>query len=303
MEQTMKQYQQLLKDILEHGEDVSDRTGVGTRSLFGYQMRFDLSAGFPAVTTKKLAWRSVVGELLWFLEGSTDERRLAELTYAKDRTELMGRTTIWTANADVQGKDLGYTNNDFKKELGPVYGYQWRNFGGISWARDGAGGFDQIEWLLDEIRTNPDSRRLILSAWSADQISLMALPPCHAFAQFRVYNGRLNCQMYQRSADAFLGVPFNIASYALLTHIIARECGLAVGDLVHTIGDAHVYHNHVEQVREQISRDEFPLPGLHIDERFSLSDGLSNVFDLDTVDMFTLEDYQSHATIKAPMAV
>ena len=299
----MKQYQQLLKDILEHGEDVSDRTGVGTRSLFGYQMRFDLSAGFPAVTTKKLAWRSVVGELLWFLEGSTDERRLAELTYAKDRTELMGRTTIWTANADVQGKDLGYTNNDFKKELGPVYGYQWRNFGGISWARDGAGGFDQIEWLLDEIRTNPDSRRLILSAWSADQISLMALPPCHAFAQFRVYNGRLNCQMYQRSADAFLGVPFNIASYALLTHIIARECGLAVGDLVHTIGDAHVYHNHVEQVREQISRDEFPLPGLHIDERFSLSDGLSNVFDLDTVDMFTLEDYQSHATIKAPMAV
>jgi thymidylate synthase len=299
----MQQYHKLLEDILEHGEDVNDRTGVGTRSIFGYQMRFNLSAGFPAVTTKKLAWRSVVGELLWFLEGSTDERRLAELTYAKDRTELMERTTIWTANADTQGNDLGYTNNDFKKELGPVYGYQWRNFGGISWARDGAGGFDQIEWLLDEIRTNPDSRRLILSAWSADQISLMALPPCHAFAQFRVYNGRLNCQMYQRSADAFLGVPFNIASYALLTHIIARECGLAVGDFVHTIGDAHIYHNHFDQVREQISRDEFPLPGLHIDERFSLSDGLSNVFDLDTVDMFTLEDYQSHATIKAPMAV
>jgi thymidylate synthase len=299
----MKQYHKLLEDILERGEDVNDRTGVGTRSIFGYQMRFDLSAGFPAVTTKKLAWKSVVGELLWFLEGSTDERRLAELTYAKDRTELFGKSTIWTANADAQGKDLGYINNEFQKELGPVYGYQWRNFGGISWARDGANGFDQIEWLLNEIRTNPDSRRLILSAWSADQISLMALPPCHAFAQFRVYNGRLSCQMYQRSADAFLGVPFNIASYALLTHIIARECDLEVGDFVHTIGDAHIYHNHFDQVKEQLGREEYPLPSLRIENDFILSDGLSHGFDLDTVNMFVLTNYQHHGIIKAQMAV
>jgi thymidylate synthase len=299
----MKQYHKLLEDILERGEDVNDRTGVGTRSIFGYQMRFDLSAGFPAVTTKKLAWKSVVGELLWFLEGSTDERRLAELTYAKDRTELVGKSTIWTANADAQGKDLGYINNEFQKELGPVYGYQWRNFGGISWARDGANGFDQIEWLLNEIRTNPDSRRLILSAWSADQISLMALPPCHAFAQFRVYNGRLSCQMYQRSADAFLGVPFNIASYALLTHIIARECDLKVGDFVHTIGDAHIYTNHFDQVKEQLGREEYPLPSLRIENDFILSDGLSHGFDLDTVNMFVLTNYQHHGIIKAQMAV
>jgi len=266
-------------------------------------MRFNLEAGFPAVTTKKLAWKSVVGELIWFIEGSTDERRLAELTYAKDRTELVGRNTIWTANADAQGKALGYTNNDLKKELGPVYGYQWRNFGGLSWARDGAGGFDQIEWLLNEIRTNPDSRRLILSAWSADQISLMALPPCHTFAQFRVYNGRLSCQMYQRSADAFLGVPFNIASYALLTHIIARECELEVGDFVHTIGDAHIYHNHFDQVKKQLDREEYPLPSLRIENDFILSDGLKHGFNLDTVDMFTLTNYQHHDTIKALMAV
>jgi thymidylate synthase len=299
----MKQYHDMLIDILTNGEDVNDRTGVGTRSIFGYQMRFNLEAGFPAVTTKKLAWKSVVGELIWFIEGSTDERRLAELTYAKDRTELVGRNTIWTANADAQGKALGYTNNDLKKELGPVYGYQWRNFGGLSWARDGAGGFDQIEWLLNEIRTNPDSRRLILSAWSADQISLMALPPCHTFAQFRVYNGRLSCQMYQRSADAFLGVPFNIASYALLTHIIARECELEVGDFVHTIGDAHIYHNHFDQVKKQLDREEYPLPSLRIENDFILSDGLKHGFNLDTVDMFTLTNYQHHDTIKALMAV
>ena len=299
----MKQYHNMLQDILDNGIDCDDRTGVGTRSVFGYQMRFNLQDGFPVVTTKKLQFKSCAAELLWFLEGSTDERRLAELTYAKDRTELIGRTTIWTANADAQGKALGYTNNDLKKELGPVYGYQWRNFGGISWARDGAGGFDQIEWLLNEIRTNPDSRRLILSAWSADQISLMALPPCHTFTQFRVYNGRLSCQMYQRSADAFLGVPFNIASYALLTHIIARECGLEVGDFVHTIGDAHIYTNHFDQVEEQLTREEFPLPTLEISNDFILSDGLSHTFDIDTVDMFTLKNYQHHGTIKADMAV
>jgi thymidylate synthase len=300
MGEKMKQYHKLLEDILEHGEDVNDRTGVGTRSIFGYQMRFDLSAGFPAVTTKKLAWRSVFGELLWFLEGSTDERRLAELTYAKDRTELVGRNTIWTANADAQGKDLGYANNEFTKELGPVYGAQWRCFNNPLLLKPET---DQITWLLNEIQTNPDSRRLILSAWNPNQLSQMALPPCHAFAQFRVYNGRLSCQMYQRSADAFLGVPFNIASYALHTHIIARECNLEVGDYVHTIGDAHIYSNHFEQVREQLTRDEFPLPRLHIDERFSLSQRLLEGFDIYDIELFTLQDYKHHETIRADMAV
>ena len=300
----MKQYHKLLEDILQHGEDVSDRTGTGTRSLFGYQMRFNLQDGFPAVTTKKLAWKSVVAELLWFLEGSTDERRLAELTYAKDYTELVGKSTIWTANADAQGKSLGYVNTNFRKDLGPVYGYQWRNFGGSSWPRDffgqfDKGGFDQIEWLINEIKTNPDSRRLILSAWSADQIHLMALPPCHTMAQFRVYNGKLSCQMYQRSADAFLGVPFNIASYALLTHLVARECGLEVGDFVHTLGDAHIYSDHFEQVKEQLSREEYPLPTLDIDEKFEIKD----MYEIDSVSMFKLTNYLSHDTIKAKMAV
>lgn len=296
-----KQYHKLLEDILEYGEETTDRTGVGTKSIFGYQSRFDLAAGFPAVTTKKLAWRAVVGELLWFLEGSTDERRLAELTYGEDKTELVGRSTIWTANADAQGKDLGYRNDDLYKELGPVYGYQWRNFDRerIS-AR---GGTDQIEWLLNEIRTNPDSRRLILSAWNPNQLHQMALPPCHTLAQFRVYNGRLSCQMYQRSGDAFLGVPFNIASYALLTHIIARECNLEVGDFVHTIGDAHIYNNHIEQVGEQLSRDKFALPQLHIDDSFDLASGLEFIFDIDSAKLFTLQNYQHHGTIKAAMAV
>lgn len=299
----MKEYHDALQHVLDNGEEVNDRTGVGTKSVFGYQMRFNLQDGFPAVTTKRLAWKSVVGELIWFLEGSTDERRLAELTHGKLRKELAGKNTIWTANADNQGQALGYENNDNVKELGPVYGYQWRNFGGASWARDGYSGFDQIEWLINEIRTNPDSRRLILSAWSADQISLMALPPCHTLAQFRVHNGRLSCQLYQRSADMFLGVPFNIASYALLTYIVARECDLEVGDFVHTIGDAHIYQNHVEQVREQLSRKEFPLPTLQIQNDFILSDGLNDKFDIDTVDMFVLKNYKHHEAIKAPMAV
>ena len=295
----MKQYHKLLEDILEYGEDVSDRTGTGTRSIFGYQMRFNLQDGFPAVTTKKLAWKSVVGELLWFLEGSTDERRLAELTYAKDRTELVGRGTIWTANADKQGKDLGYYNDEFVKELGPVYGFQWRNFNGSYDTFGHSKGRDQVSWLINEIKTNPDSRRLILSAWNPNQIEEMTLPPCHTMAQFRVYNGKLSCQMYQRSADAFLGVPFNIASYALLTHLIALECGLEVGDFVHTIGDAHIYNDHFEQVKEQLSREEYPLPKLEIDENFKLQDE----FNLDAVSMFRLTNYVSHDTIKAKMAV
>ena len=295
----MKQYHRLLADILERGENVNDRTGVGTRSLFGYQMRFDLSTGFPAVTTKKLAWKAVVGELLWFLEGSTDERRLAELTFGKHRTELVGKTTIWTANADAQGRALGYVNNEFAKELGPVYGSQWKNFDGSI----GNKGTDQISWLLNEIRANPDSRRLLLSAWNPNQINAMALPPCHTFAQFRVYKGRLSCQMYQRSADVFLGVPFNIATYSLLTHIIAKECQLEVGDYIHTIGDAHIYHNHFDQVKEQLSREEYPLPTLAIDDSFDLTDRLKNGFRLHDVKRFSLQNYQSHGTIKAPMAV
>ncbi|MDB9980533.1 thymidylate synthase [bacterium] len=293
----MKQYHKLLEDILEHGEDVSDRTGTGTRSIFGYQMRFNLRDGFPAVTTKRLAWKSVVGELLWFLEGSTDERRLAELTFAKDRTELIDKNTIWTANADAQGKSLGYENNDLYKGLGPVYGAQWRNFDGFGTHN----GTDQIEWLINEIRTNPDSRRLILSAWNPNQLSQMALPPCHTMAQFRVYNGKLSCQMYQRSADAFLGVPFNIASYALLTHLVARECGLEVGDYVHTIGDAHIYNDHFNQVKEQLSREEYPLPQLEIDEQFELI--LKGEFNLDDTGKFKLTNYLHHDIIKANMAV
>ena len=301
----MKQYHKLLEDILEHGEEVNDRTGVGTKSIFGYQMRFNLQDGFPAVTTKRLAWKSVVGELIWFLEGSTDERRLAELTYAKDRTELVGRTTIWTANADAQGKSLGYYNNNERKMLGPVYGYQWRNFGGDyhTDALPGESGFDQIEWLLNEIRTNPDSRRLILSAWNPPSLHKMALPPCHYAFQFRVINGKLNCMLMMRANDVFLGAPFNIASYALLIHIFARETGLNVGELVYSIGDAHIYLNHIDQVKEQLSRDEYSLPVLEIDNSFNLTDRLEHGFEIDTVDMFTLKNYQHHGTIKASMAV
>lgn len=291
----MKQYLQALEYILKHGEQVDDRTGVGTKSSFGYQMRFDLRQGFPAVTTKRLAWKSVVGELLWFLEGSTDERRLAEITYDADRTELVGKNTIWTANADKQGKDLGYVNHVFRKELGPVYGAQWRNFNG--------NGTDQIEWVINEIRTNPDSRRIILSAWNPNQLDEMALPPCHTLAQFRVYNGRLSCQLYQRSCDMGLGANFNQASYALLTHILARECGLEVGDFIHTIGDAHIYLNHIEQLKEQLKREPYPLPQLVIDEKFDLKDRLENGIKLNDVSLFKLIDYKYHPTIYMSMAV
>jgi len=295
----MKQYHDLIKNVLENGEEVSDRTGVGTKSIFGCQMRFNLQDGFPAVTSKRLAWKAVVGELIWFLEGSTDERRLAELTFAKDRKELVGRNTIWTANADVQGKNLGYENHDLYKGLGPVYGYQWRNFDGFG----PHNGTDQIQWLLNEIRTNPDSRRLILSAWNPNQLSQMALPPCHTLAQFRVYNGRLSCQLYQRSADIGLGIPFNIASYALLTYIIARETNLEVGDFVHTIGDAHIYNDHIETLKIILERDFYPLPTLKISDDFDLKNGLTNGFPLDTISKFILEGYQSHETLKMKMAV
>ena len=296
----MQQYHDLIRHVLEHGEDVSDRTGIGTKSVFGYQMRFNLQKGFPAVTTKKLAWKAVVGELLWFLEGSTDERRLAELTYQKHRVDLVDKTTIWTANADNQGKALGYINDKFTKELGPIYGSQWRNF---ACKNNYNHGVDQIKEVINQIRNNPDSRRIILSAWNPLQISEMALPPCHVMAQFRVVNGKLSCQMYQRSADIGLGVPFNIASYALLTHIIAKETKLEVGDYIHTIGDAHIYNNHRNQMEQQLLKIPYTLPILKIDDAFNLNERLNGSFKIDDASMFTLEGYIHHPTIKMDMAV
>jgi thymidylate synthase len=286
----LKQYLDALNHILVHGETVDDRTGVGTVSVFGYQMRFNLQDGFPAVTTKRLAWKSVVGELLWFLEGSTDERRLAEITFEKPRNDLVDKTTIWTANADAQGKDLGYINTTHTKHLGPVYGSQWRRFNGD--------GVDQIEWLINEIKTNPDSRRLILSAWNPNQISQMALPPCHTLAQFRVMNGRLSCQLYQRSADMFLGVPFNIASYSLLTHMLAQICELEVGEFVWTGGDCHIYMNHLEQVNEQVMRTPQDCPHLLM-PAFNDIDELLITVPSD----YKLINYNPMSSIKAPMAV
>lgn len=291
----MKQYHEALQYVLDHGEVCSDRTGVGTRSVFGYQMRFDLREGFPAVTTKKLAWKSVVAELLWFLEGSTDERRLAEITYGTHRVNLIGKNTIWTANADAQGKSLGHYNDEFTKELGPVYGAQWRDFNGKGLDR-----VDQLQGLVDEIKRNPDSRRLIMSAWNPIRLPEMALPPCHVLAQFRVINGKLSCQMYQRSADMFLGVPFNIASYALLTHIIAKICSLEVADFVHTIGDAHIYSTHEDVVREQLKRTPRPLPKLKMPELQSLD--VNSIRMLRASD-FELVGYDPMDSLKAPMAV
>lgn len=289
----MRQYQDAIKYVLENGVDTDDRTGVGTRSVFGYQMRFNLKDGFPAVSTKKLAWKSVVGELLWFLEGSTDERRLAELTYKKSREELLDKQTIWTANADKQGVDLGYENNHMRKDLGPVYGYQWRNFGGV----------DQIKNLISDIKTNPTSRRLIVSAWNVPSLEKMALPPCHVMSHFRVYNGKLNCLMYQRSCDVGLGLNFNQASYALLTHIIANECELEVGDFVHSIGDLHIYNNHIDILSKIVDREVYPMPTLQIDNSFNLQDGLRDKFSLSEIDKFTLENYKHHEFTPMPMAV
>ena len=282
----MKQYLQSLRDVAEQGEARDDRTGTGTISLFGHQSKYNLQDGFPAVTTKKLAWKAVVSELLWFLEGSTDERRLAEILYG---TWDINKKTIWTANADNQGVALGYTNTDDVKELGPVYGKQWVDFGGVN----------QIEWAINEIKTNPDSRRIIVSAWNPPEIEKMALPPCHTMFQFYVMNGKLSCQMYQRSADMFLGVPFNIASYSLLIRIIANICDLDVGTFVHTIGDAHIYQNHTDQVAEQLAREPMELPTLNISKNFeSLGDVLKS-----SVDDYQLLDYNPMTSIKAPMAV
>jgi len=287
----MKQYLEALENILNNGEDVSDRTGVGTRTVFGHQMRFNLQKGFPAVTTKKLAWKSVVSELLWFLEGSSNERRLAEILYEKPREELEDKTTIWTANANAQGKALGYTDG----ELGPVYGVQWRNF---DYYNGSTSGVDQIANIIQQINRDPDSRRIILSAWNPMLIDEMALPPCHTLAQFRVTNGKLSCQLYQRSADMFLGVPFNIASYSLLTHMLAQICELKVGEFVWTGGDCHIYQNHFEQVNQQLERKERELPTLEM----PAFENLAELLKTKTSD-YKLINYDPMDSIKAPMAV
>ena len=287
----MKAYIDLLKHILENGDRREDRTNTGTISSFGHQLSFDLSEGFPAVTTKSLAWKGVVSELLWFLEGSSDERRLAEIRFNKKReelTDLRKFSTIWTDNADSQGKDLGYENNELKKELGPVYGVQWREWDGK----------DQIKNLLEGLKNNPDSRRHILSAWNVGQIDKMALPPCHVMSQFYVNNGTISCHMYQRSADMFLGVPFNIASYALLLSIFGKILDLKPKKFVHSFGDAHIYMNSIDQVREQISREPYDAPTLVLPELQTIEE-LSSY----TIDDFQLRDYRHHKAIKAKMAI
>jgi|TARA_B100000768_G_scaffold83441_1_gene78923 thymidylate synthase len=264
----LQQYHNLLKHVLENGSDKNDRTGTGTRSVFGHQMRFDLKAGFPLLTTKKVHLKSIIYELLWFLKGETN------ISYLKENG-----VSIWDEWADKNG------------ELGPVYGHQWR-----SWPTQNGGTIDQITGLVNQIMTNPDSRRLIVTAWNPADVEKMALPPCHCLFQFYVSKGSLSCQLYQRSADIFLGVPFNIASYALLTMMIAKITDLEVGDFVHTFGDAHLYSNHFDQAKEQLSRDFKKIPLMRI------SSNPKSIFDF-KYDDFILEDYISHPHIPAPIAV
>jgi thymidylate synthase len=264
----MKQYLDLMRHVRDNGVKRTDRTGTGTVSIFGYQMRFDLADGFPVVTTKKLHLRSIIHELLWFLQGDTNIRYLQD-----------NGVTIWDEWADENG------------DLGPVYGSQWR-----SWPAPNNERIDQISNVIEQIKNTPDSRRLIVSAWNPAEVDNMALPPCHSLFQFYVSGGKLSCQLYQRSADILLGVPFNIASYALLTMMIAQVTDLEPGDFVHTFGDAHLYLNHLEQVELQLSREPYPLPAM------KLNPDVRSVFDF-TFDDFTLENYQSHPSIKAPIAV
>ena len=264
----MKQYQDLLRKILEQGSYKSDRTGTGTYSIFGHQMRFDLSEGFPLLTTKKLHLRSIIYELLWFLQGDTNIR------YLKDNG-----VSIWDEWADENG------------DLGPIYGKQWR-----SWATPDGGSVDQITQLIEQIRTNPDSRRLMVCAWNVGEIDKMALPPCHVLFQFYVNNGEISCQLYQRSADVFLGVPFNIASYTLLLMMVAQVCGLKPKEFIHTLGDAHIYSNHVEQAKLQLTREPRPLPVMHINPN------VKDIFSFHYED-FQLEGYDPHPHIKAEVAV
>ncbi len=264
----MKQFHDLMSHVLAQGNQKTDRTGTGTTSVFGYQMRFDLNAGFPLLTTKKLHTRSIIHELLWFLKGDTN------IAYLKEHG-----VSIWDDWADANGN------------LGPVYGYQWR-----SWPTPDGKHIDQISEVIDQIKNNPDSRRLIVSAWNVGQISSMKLPPCHAFFQFYVAHGKLSCQLYQRSADIFLGVPFNIASYALLTMMVAQVCNLELGDFIHTLGDAHLYSNHIEQAKLQLSRECRPLPVM------KLNPEVKNIFDFSFAD-FELSGYDPHPHIKAAVAV
>lgn len=264
----MKQYHDLMQHVLEHGVVKTDRTGTGTRSVFGYQMRFNLEDGFPLLTTKKLHTKSIIHELLWFLKGETN------IAYLKENG-----VSIWDEWADEKGN------------LGPVYGYQWR-----SWPLAGGGHVDQISKVIDMIQKNPDSRRLIVSAWNVADIDNMKLPPCHAFFQFYVADGKLSCQLYQRSADIFLGVPFNIASYALLTMMVAQVCNLKLGEFVHTLGDAHLYLNHIEQAKLQLSRDCRKLPVMNINP------AVRSIFEFRFED-FVLENYDPHPHIKASVAV
>lgn len=303
------QYLDLLRDVLDNGETRNDRTGVGTLSVFGRQIRCNLADGFPALTTKKLAWRAVVGELLWFLEGSGDERRLAEITHGSRD----GASTIWTPNAQAP---YWKSKARYEGDLGRVYGVQWRSWkastlksyddflshpdGGTTYfgAKVLVEETDQIKNIINTLKTNPTDRRMVLSAFNVGELDKMALPPCHMFAQFYASKTKntLSCQVYIRSNDLFLGLPFNIASYALLTHMLAQVTGYGVGELVITIGDAHIYLNHVDQVREQLSRAAFPLPQLQLNTEIT------------DIDAFTLQDiqlinYESHGSIKAPMAV
>ena len=299
----MKQYKELLQDILDNGEVKDDRTGVGTYSVFGRHLCFDLRRGFPAVTTKKLAWKSCVGELLWFIEGSSSDRRLAEITHGDSE----GKITIWTPNALAP---YWKHKAKFEGDLGRVYGVQWRHWNNYQIEKDMGpahkGGtrlavdkteVDQLANLIKGLTEDPNGRRHILSAWNVSELDQMALPPCHVMSQFYVNkNKELSCHMYQRSVDVFLGLPFNIASYALFTHLLAHHCGLKVGELVISTGDTHIYKDHIEQVKEQLTREPYPLPTLMLNAE------KNNIFEMTMQDIH-LENYQSHGPIKATMAV